>query len=176
MDLDDHFIPVNWEYIQKILQSTTEVICWVQFLIISATDKAMSWQCLFLLDHFFPIRLLLSLRKDFNLQLESQSHLFTSEMCVNRLLTWRQTAAVPQDSELNVTPLKQYSRRGRLKLAERDPCGTTRLLLRSRNMADLSLRRPDKGQVCAHYVCSVSAGSRGSETLKGRLDVLTRGF
>ncbi len=65
----------------------------------------MSRQWLFLSDHFFPIRLLLSLRKDFNLQLESQSHLFTSEMCVNSLLTWRQTAAVPQDSELNVTPL-----------------------------------------------------------------------
>ena len=43
-------------------------------------------------------------------------------------------------------------------------------------MVDLSLRRPDKGQLCAHYVCSVSAGSRGSETLKGRLNVLTWGF
>lgn len=65
----------------------------------------MSWQWLFLLDHFFPIRLLVSLRKDFNLRSESQSHLFTSEMRVNSLLTWRQTGAIPQDSELNVTPL-----------------------------------------------------------------------
>lgn len=43
-------------------------------------------------------------------------------------------------------------------------------------MVDLGLQRPDKGQPCAHYVCSVSAGSRGSETLKGRVNVLTRGF
>lgn len=41
---------------------------------------------------------------------------------------------------------------------------------------DLSLRRPDKRQLCAHYVCSVSAGTQGSETLKGRLNVLTQGF
>lgn len=39
---------------------------------------------------------------------------------------------------------------------------------------ELGLRRPDKGQLCAHYVCSVSAGSQASETLKGKLNVVSK--
>lgn len=89
-------------------QSTTEVVCCAHFRLIrkkpgqqtrSYPGDGYSYQTV-----FSSIRLLLSLRIDFNLQPESQSHLFTSETCVNSFLARRQTAVVPQDPELNVTP------------------------------------------------------------------------
>lgn len=89
-------------------QSTMEVMCCAHFRLIrkkpgqqtrSYPGDGYSYQTV-----FSSIRLLLSLRIDFNLQPESQSHLFTSETCVNSFLARRQTADVPQDPELNVTP------------------------------------------------------------------------
>lgn len=169
MDLDD-VRPLHGKD-TTFYKSTREVICCVQIWIIrnmlvqqtrSCPGNGYSSQTISsLLGRYFHWE------KDFNLQSESQSHLFTSEICVNSLLTWRQTAAVPQDSELKERELKPAEKKT-------GPRGTNRLLFRSGDMVDLCLRRPDKGQLCAHYVCSVSAGSRGSEALKGRLNVLTR--
>lgn len=129
----------------------------------------MSWQRLFLPGRFFPIRLLLSLRKDFNLQAKSQSHLFTSEMGVNSLWTWRQTAAIPQDSRLNVAPLRSTVGEGGLiwcKTAVRKQAGCC---YDRRTWWISSLFGPDKGQLCVYYVAlSLLAPS----TLKGRLNML----
>lgn len=105
-----------------VKQSTTEVMCCAHFRLIrkkpgqqtrSYPGDGYSYQTV-----FSSIRLLLSLRIDFNLQPESQSHLFTSETRVNSFLARRQTADVPQDPVLNVTPASSTLGQARLKLAE----------------------------------------------------------
>lgn len=72
---------------------------------------------------------------------------------------WRQTAAIPQDSRLNVAPRRSTVGEGGLIWCKTPAWKQTGCCYDRETWWISSLFGPDKGRLCAHYICSVPAGS-----------------